>query len=101
MVGLEDDLPALALVANDHRSQADAIAGMPARLSNGSIPSRYSSTALERLDVAELRVDVEEVPLDDARNAVAHGLAHDDRPESLGDRVLDRCGGRSRPSSRP
>src|SRR5688500_9521841 len=46
--------------------------------------------ALERLDVPELRVDVEQVPLDDARDAVADALADDDRTEALGDRVLRR-----------
>src|SRR5687768_11091020 len=39
--------------------------------------------ALERLDVPELRVDVEQVPLDDARDAVADALADDDRTEAL------------------
>ena len=62
----------------------------PTRLVNGSTPSRYSSTRSSGFDVPELRVDVEQVPLDDARHPVAHGFAHDDRPEALGDRVLDR-----------
>src|SRR5690348_4048733 len=45
---------------------------------------------LERLDVAELRVDVEQVPLDHAGDSVADALADDDRPEAVADRVLDR-----------
>src|SRR5581483_8508034 len=68
-------------------SGADALRG--AALERGDA-LEVLEHALERLDVAELRVDVEQVPLDDAGDAVADRLAHDDRPEALRDRVLDR-----------
>ena len=42
-------------------------------------PGQVPQDPFERLDVAELRIDVEQVPLDDAGNAVTDGLADDDR----------------------
>ncbi len=45
---------------------------------------------VERLDIAELRVDIEQVPGDGAGDPVAHRLAHHDRAEALGDRILGR-----------
>src|SRR5437016_14499489 len=52
-------------------------------------PVEVLEHVVERFDVAELGVDVEQVPLDDAGDAVTDRLAHDDRPEAFGHSVLD------------
>jgi hypothetical protein len=49
----------------------------------GLVPPQLVEHPLERLDVAELSVDVEQVPFDGPRNAVADALSHHDRPEAL------------------
>src|SRR5690606_9991647 len=63
-----------------------------ARRRNGSgfVAPQLVEHTFQRLDVAELRLDVEEIPLDDAGDPVADAFANDDRPEALGDRILDR-----------
>src|SRR5439155_4834047 len=90
------------------RLVAELVAGeTPSHISNRSVPSdscrcfglahdegrgalEVIEHVFERLDVAELRVDVEEVPLDRPRDAVANAFADDDRPKAEPDRVLDR-----------
>src|SRR5262245_27864754 len=64
--------------------------GLDGRVRARREPLEVLHHAVERLDVTELCVDVEEVPLHDAGHPVADGLADDDWTEAFRDRVLGR-----------
>lgn len=44
--------------------------------------------SVERLNVAKLRIDIEQIPLGHARHAITHTFPNDVRPKSFSDRVL-------------
>src|SRR6267143_4926859 len=87
---------AAALTAKVHASSPRKCFILPPPLSSYRFtyilgnPVEMLQAALDGLDIAELRVDVEEIPQHRAGDAVADRLLDRDRPEAVGEAVAHR-----------